>query len=102
MIYCAGLGVTDPVVADGASVSTPVLIKAPVTITIGGQAARLVESMYPADAAPFGDTSGFIPGLLGVYGVTVEMPSGVAAGDSVPVTVTAAGQTSPVVSLPVR
>jgi uncharacterized protein (TIGR03437 family) len=82
--------------------SSPARTKDPVTVTIGGQTARVVDTAYPADAAPFTDLSGFAPGLVGVYQINVEMPSGVTPGDSMPVTLTIAGQTSPMANLAAR
>ena len=90
-IFCAGLGATDPRPGDGQpSPSDPLAVaQAPVTVTIGGQ---IAEILY----------AGLAPGLIGVYQVDAVTPSGVEPGDSVPLTLTVADQTSPAVSLAVR
>jgi uncharacterized protein (TIGR03437 family) len=72
-------------VTDGApSPSAPTL--ATVTATIGGQTANVLYS-------------GIVQGLVGLYQVNVTMPASVAPRSSVPVTLTAAGQTSPVANI---
>jgi uncharacterized protein (TIGR03437 family) len=43
--------------------------------------------------------SGIVQGLVGLYQVNVTMPASVAPRSSVPVTLTAAGQTSPVANI---
>jgi uncharacterized protein (TIGR03437 family) len=81
VFYCAGLGVTTPLPADGAaSPSAPT--QAPVTVSIGGQNANV-------------EFAGLVAGLVGLYQVNVAMPAGVMPGKAVPVTLTVAGQTSP-------
>jgi uncharacterized protein (TIGR03437 family) len=84
VIYCAGLGVTNQPVADGAaSPSSPLAqTQAPVTVSIGGQNANVLFA-------------GLTPTLVGLYQVNVVMPAGVPPGTAVPVMLTAAGQTSP-------
>jgi uncharacterized protein (TIGR03437 family) len=83
VFYCAGLGVTNPLVADGvASPANPTAQPtAPVTVTIGGQNATVVYA-------------GLVAGLAGLYQVNVDMPAGVTPG-SAAVMLTVAGQTSP-------
>jgi uncharacterized protein (TIGR03437 family) len=84
VFYCAGLGVTNPPVADGvASPASPTAqTQSPVTVTIGGQNASV-------------QYAGLVAGLVGLYQVNVTMPAGVTPGNAVPVMLTAAGQTSP-------
>jgi uncharacterized protein (TIGR03437 family) len=84
VIYCAGLGVTNPPAGDGvASPASPTAqTQSPVTVTIGGQNATVLYA-------------GLVAGLVGLYQVNVTMPAGVAAGNAVPVLLTVAGQTSP-------
>jgi hypothetical protein len=69
VIYCAGLGVTNPPVGDGvASPSSPqAQTQAPVTVTIGGQNANVVFA-------------GLTPTLVGLYQVNVTMPARSDAG----------------------
>jgi uncharacterized protein (TIGR03437 family) len=84
VIYCAGLGVTNPPVADGAASpsSPPAQTQSPVTVSIGGQIASVAFA-------------GLTPTLVGLYQVNVVMPAGVTPGNAVPVMLTVAGQTSP-------
>jgi uncharacterized protein (TIGR03437 family) len=84
VIYCAGLGVTNPPVADGAAspAGPAAQAQAPVTVSIGGQNANVVFA-------------GLTPTLVGLYQVNVVMPAGVAPRNVVPVMLTVAGQTSP-------
>ena len=60
-----------------------------VTATIGG---------LPAQVA----FAGLSPGFAGLYQVNVTIPTGVAAGSQVPVTISAAGQTSATVTIAVK
>ncbi len=84
VIYCAGLGPTNPPVADGvASPASPTAqVQSPVTVTIGGQNAPVAYA-------------GLVAGLVGLYQVNVTMPAGVTPGNAVPVVFTVAGQTGP-------
>ena len=88
VIYCAGLGVTNPPVTDGvASPASPTAqTKSVVTVTIGGQNATVVYA-------------GLVAGLVGLYQVNVDMPAGVTPGNAVPVVLTIAGQTSPTATI---
>jgi adhesin/invasin len=61
----------------------------PVTVTIGGKAAQVAFS-------------GLTPGYAGLYQVNAVVPAGITTGDAVPVVVSVAGQTSPVVTMAVR
>jgi uncharacterized protein (TIGR03437 family) len=81
LIYCAGLGVTNPPGADGvASPGSPTANT--VTATIDGQNATV---QYAGQVANF----------VGLYQVNLVMPPGVTPGNAVPVLLTVAGQTSP-------
>jgi trimeric autotransporter adhesin len=84
VIYCAGLGVTNPPVGDGVASpsSPPAQTQAPVTVSIGGQNANVAFA-------------GLTPTLVGLYQVNVTMPAGVTPGSAVPVLLTVAGQTGP-------
>jgi uncharacterized protein (TIGR03437 family) len=83
VIYCTGLGDVNPPVTAGqaASLTTLSSTVAPVSVTIGGVDAQVVFS-------------GLTPSATGLYQVNTVIPEGVAAGDSVPVVLTAAGQVS--------
>jgi uncharacterized protein (TIGR03437 family) len=84
VIYCAGLGVTNPPVGDGVASpsSPPAQTVAPVTVSIGGQNANVAFA-------------GLTPTLVGLYQVNVTMPAGVTPGSAVVVLLTVAGQTGP-------
>ena len=89
-IYAAGLGAVQPAVAEGEPApSPPAVVKAPVTVTIGGKQADV----------PF---AGLTPGVAGVYQINAVVPAGVTPGDAVPVVVSVSGQASPEVSMAVR
>jgi uncharacterized protein (TIGR03437 family) len=85
VMYCVGLGAVTPAVTSGEA--TPIApltaIAPPVRVSIGGRTAT------PAFA-------GLTPGFVGLYQVNVEMPSGVAAGDKTPVSISVGGKSSPV------
>ncbi len=91
VIYCEGLGATDPPVADGfgSPLSPPAHTLTPVTVTIGGKNAPV----------SFG---GLVPSFVGLYQVNTVVPDGVSTGDSVPVILTVAGQTGVTVTTVVR
>ncbi|HEV8145465.1 MAG TPA: hypothetical protein VGP79_03755, partial [Bryobacteraceae bacterium] len=91
VVYCAGLGITNPAPADGSPASSTALSPTvnPVTITIGGK-----------EINPF--FGGLAPGFIGLYQVNAVVPSGIAPGDAVPVVLTVGGQSSPVVTMAVR
>lgn len=61
----------------------------PVTVTIGGR---------PAEVA----YAGMSPGSIGLYQINTVIPSGVSAGDAVPIAVEVAGQKSPEVTIAIR
>jgi uncharacterized protein (TIGR03437 family) len=85
VFYCGGLGLATQAVADGAA-SPSVQTKATVTATIGKQPANVLYS-------------GLVQGFVGLYQVNLVMPAGVTPGSATAVTLTAAGQTSPVASI---
>ena len=91
VIFCTGLGELDnPVAAGMPAPSAPLSRTAnTVTATIGG---------LPAQVA----FAGLSPGFAGLYQVNVTIPTGVAAGSQVPVTISAAGQTSATVTIAVK
>jgi len=86
--YCAGLGVTNPAVPDGQPASSTSLTPTvnTVTMTIGGVSANVIFA-------------GLAPGFIALYQVNAIMPSGVAPGSAVPVTLSVGGQVSPVVTM---
>ena len=89
VIYCTGLGAVSPAVREGLPApSTPPLSTTvnTVTATIGGKAAQVAFS-------------GLTPGYAGLYQVNAVVPSGITTGDTVPVVVSVAGQTSPPVTM---
>ncbi len=88
LIVCAGLGATDPVVPAGEAAPEGARTTAPLKVTIGGAEASVVSAILA-------------PSLVGVYHVTVTVPSGV-SGDAVPVVVEAAGQSSAPAMVAVR
>jgi uncharacterized protein (TIGR03437 family) len=88
-IFCTGLGLTSPVVADGALSPISPLAQTPgVSVTIGSQNV----------SASF---AGLAPNFVGLYQINFVMPAGVKPGIA-PLTVTVAGQTSPPVNLAVQ
>lgn len=90
VFYCAGLGLTIPLVADGAvSPASPRATVADVTAKIGEQNAPVVFA-------------GLVSGFVGLYQLNLVVPAGVSAGTAVPLTVTSGGQTSPAVNLALR
>jgi len=86
-----GLGITDPVVADGeAAPDAPrARTRDAVTATIG-QVPAQVES------------AGLAPGLVGLYQVNARVPEGVPAGDQAPVVLIVSGQSSQPVTIAVQ
>jgi uncharacterized protein (TIGR03437 family) len=84
-IYAAGLGATSPAVPAGTvSPSNPLaLAVAQPTVTLSGVGLPLVFA-------------GLAPGQIGVYQISVTVPSSVALGLSVPLTITQAGQSQTV------
>jgi uncharacterized protein (TIGR03437 family) len=91
VIFAVGLGRIDPTVREGvgADVRTIRRTVAGVTVTIGGNAASTLFA-------------GLAPGFIGLYQVNFTVPSQLTPRDAVPLTITAGGQTSPQVTVPVR
>jgi trimeric autotransporter adhesin len=91
VIYCTGLGVVDPPVTAGipAPLNPLSYTVNKVTVTIGG-----------IDALVY--FSGLTPTLSGLYQVNVRIPDGVVPGTEVPVILAAAGQFSPVATVPIQ
>ena len=84
VLYATGGGQTSPVVADGSVVSADQLPRPVLAVTaqIGGQPATV-------------QYAGGAPGMAaGVLQINVQIPAGVAAGSSVPVTLSIGGQSS--------
>ncbi len=88
-IYCTGLGIVSPAVVEGVAPTTSSRTVDPVTVTIGGVNAPVAYS-------------GVTPGLPGMNQVNAIVPSGIATGDSVPVQITIAGQSSQIITMSVR
>jgi uncharacterized protein (TIGR03437 family) len=93
VVYCTGLGATNPAVRSGEPAPAPPspLARAvtPVTVTIGGQPATV-------------QFAGLTPGLVGLYQVNVQIPSGITPGASVPLVITQDGVPSNTVTLGIR
>jgi uncharacterized protein (TIGR03437 family) len=91
VIYCAGLGGVDKTIAPGAASpsSPPAKTNDTPQVTIGGKTAPVAFS-------------GLTPGLVGVYQINALVPSGVTAGDQIPVVVNVSGQVSPTVTIAVK
>jgi uncharacterized protein (TIGR03437 family) len=88
-MFCTGLGLTNPVVADGAVSPISPLAQTPgASVTIGSQNVSV-------------SFAGLAPNFVGLYQVNFVMPAGVKPGIA-PLTVTVAGQTSPPVNLAVQ
>jgi uncharacterized protein (TIGR03437 family) len=91
VIYCAGLGLTNPAIDAGTPSSLTTLSPTvnPVTVTIGGQDATVLFA-------------GLAPGFVGLYQINAFVPAGVTPSDQVPVILSVGGQSSPVVTMSVR
>jgi uncharacterized protein (TIGR03437 family) len=91
VVYCTGLGaVTSPVESGNASPSaSPARTAGDAGLTIGGKKAEVVFS-------------GLTPNSVGLYQINAIVPEGVTPGDAVEVTISSAGQTSPIVTMAVR
>ncbi|MGH9672748.1 MAG: BACON domain-containing protein, partial [Bryobacteraceae bacterium] len=91
IIYCEGLGATNPAVPAGTAVPLTQRYPTvnPVAVTVGGRSAHV-------------DFAGLTSGFTGLYQINAIVPEGVAAGDAVEVTITASGQTSTPVTIVVR
>ncbi len=90
-IYCTGLGKVIPPVREGVAASTTVLSQTVNTVTA-------MVGNVPATVK----FAGLAPGYVGLYQVNVLVPQGLAAGDNVPVVLTAGSQVSPPATISVR
>jgi uncharacterized protein (TIGR03437 family) len=90
VVYCTGLGVVEGTqdVSMPAPSNPPKLMN-PVSMTLGS---ATVEPTF----------SGLAPGFTGIYQVQFTVPTGIAPGDGVPLTLSVLGQTSVPVNLSVR
>jgi uncharacterized protein (TIGR03437 family) len=91
VVYCTGLGATNPAVRSGEAAPASSLAKVvtPVTVTIGGQAAAV-------------QYAGLTPGFVGLYQVNVQIPSGITPGSSGPLVISQDGVPSNTVTLALR
>jgi uncharacterized protein (TIGR03437 family) len=89
VIYAEGLGATTPAAVDGQAATTSPLLEVPgVSLTIGGQSARV-------------DFAGVVPGYSGLYQINAAVPGGV-HGNALPLVLSVAGQSSPAVTIAVQ
>jgi uncharacterized protein (TIGR03437 family) len=88
VIYCTGLGAVSEDVKAGDPAPVGAMTVHTVTVSMGGVNAAV-------------QFAGLSPDSVGLYQVNAKVPDGV-TGDAVPVTLTVAGQTSPVVTMAVR
>ncbi|MDP3001286.1 MAG: hypothetical protein Q8N47_27635 [Bryobacterales bacterium] len=86
LIYCSGLGAVKTPVEAGVAVAEAVATVNAVSVSIGDVGASVTSAVLS-------------PGQPGLYQVTAVIPKGVPLGSQVPITVTAAGQTSPAVTM---
>jgi uncharacterized protein (TIGR03437 family) len=91
VVYCTGLGATNPAVRSGEAAPASPLAKVttPVQVTIGGQPAVV-------------QFAGLTPNFVGLYQVNVQIPAGVTPGSSVPLVISQDGVPSNTVTLAVR
>jgi uncharacterized protein (TIGR03437 family) len=91
VIYCTGLGEVDPSVTTGSPAPASPLSNAvnPVTVTIGGIDANVLFA-------------GLTPTQVGLYQVNIVIPAGITPGAQVPLIISAAGQASAPVTIPVQ
>ena len=91
VIYCTGLGGVSPAAVAGSAVPSDALRNTvnPVTLTIGGVNASVAFA-------------GLTPGLTGLYQVNATVPSGIAAGNQVPVVLAVDGTPGPPVTMAVK
>ena len=88
--YCAGLGAVTPAVATGAAGGVPVSSTTnTVALSVGGQSATVAFA-------------GLAPGFVGLYQVNSVVPQGTSTGNSVPVILSVAGQTSAPVTIAIQ
>jgi uncharacterized protein (TIGR03437 family) len=93
VVYCTGLGATNPAVRSGEAAPAPpsplAKVTTPVSVTIGGQPAAV-------------QFAGLTPGLVGLYQVNVQIPSGLTPNAAVSLVVSQDGVPSNTVTLAVR
>jgi minor extracellular serine protease Vpr len=84
-LYANGLGpvTNQPASGDPAPASPLSLTTSPVTVTIGNQSAKV-----------YGGTAFLAPGLIGLYQIDIQVPSGLSSGPQ-PIVISVGGQTSP-------
>jgi uncharacterized protein (TIGR03437 family) len=88
VLYCLGLGAVNPPVADGG-------------LPVGGaQATATVQALV--GTVPVSVSQALSPQFPGLYQVNVQIPAGAPKGSSVPVTISAGGQTSPPILVPIQ
>lgn len=92
VIYCNGLGAVSPALPTG----TPAPLNGPVSSTVNPVTVSVGGMNAPVSFA------GLVPGYPDLYQVNSVVPSGIATGNSVPVILTVAGQSSPPVTLAVQ
>jgi uncharacterized protein (TIGR03437 family) len=88
VLYCLGLGAVNPPVVDG---GLP---------TGGAQATATVQAFV--GTVPISVSQALSPQFPGLYQVNVQIPAGAPKGSSVPVTISAGGQMSPPVLIPIQ
>lgn len=90
-IFCTGLGAVDQTVPDGAAAPSSPAAKTVLatTVTIGGVNAQV-------------SFSGLAPGFAGLYQIDATVPSGVTAGNTVPVVVSIGGTRSPAATIALK
>jgi uncharacterized protein (TIGR03437 family) len=91
VVYCTGLGATNPAVRSGEAAPASPLAKVvtPVTVTIGGQPAVV-------------QFAGLTPGFVGLYQVNAQIPAGVTPSAAVSLVLSQDGVPSNTVTLGVR
>jgi uncharacterized protein (TIGR03437 family) len=92
-MFATGAGETDPPLAPGEAAPTTgnplVVTRVQPTVTIGGQAARVLFS-------------GMAPGWVGLWQINAEIPASTTPGAAVPLSITADGVTSNTVTIAVE
>ncbi len=92
VVYCTGLGATSPSVASGqAAPGGPNLARATTTVNVG-----------IGGKPGFVSFAGLVPGLVGLYQVNVQIPSGVSNGSAIPLVLSQNGVASNSVTLAIR
>lgn len=91
VMYCNGLGRTNPTVTAGAAAPfSPLAVTSnPVTVSIGGREATVLFA-------------GLAPGFTGLYQINAQIPGGITPGGAVPVVLTVAGQASVPVTMGIQ